>query len=668
MTAATQADVPEARIALARKLVGEARPSEAEAELATLLAERPDDTDALYVLAVAQRYQGHHAEAAETLDRLCALRPDFGRAWQEVGYNFRERGLTDQAIAAFERATMFDSSLVGSWRALADFHARSGDERRRRLVAAQLDWLASLPRPLLAVANLIGEGKLARADEACRVYLRQNPTDVEGMRLLAQIGVRLNILDDAEYLLESALAFAPDHAAARFEYASVLRKRQKFAAALEQMRILSEKEPDNVAFRRLKANIASSIGDHEQALELYRSILPITPHDEQLHLSCGHVLKTVGRLPEAVEAYREAYRLRPAFGDAFWSLANLKTYRFDEEEVALAEKGEAAPTTGTEDRIHLNFALGKHYADAGNPERAFEHYDRGNALKRAETRYTVEENRAETEQMMEVCTAELFARWQGAGCTAPDPIFIVGMPRAGSTLIEQILASHPMVDGTFELPNIISTAQKLGGRRKVGEPSLYPGILAKLDEAGLTRLGQAYIDDTRIHREGAPFFTDKMPNNFRHVGLISLILPNAKIIDARRHPMSCCFSNFTQLFAEGQEFTYGLDQMGRYYRDYVELMDHWDRVLPGKVHRIHYEAVTSDLETEVRRLLDYCGLPFDEACLAFHQTQRAVRTPSAEQVRQPIYQSGREYWKAYEPWLDPLKDALGDVLTTYPYD
>lgn len=667
MTEIASSQENNARIARAKGLIETGRLDAAEAEMQAILAAEPDERDALYVMAVAQRYKRRHADALNTLERLCAVAPDMGRAYQEIAYNRRACGHHQLAAQAFETATSLDPSLAASWKALADIHERDGDERRRRWAAAYLDWLNSLPKPLLTVANLIGDGRLQRAEEACRTYLLQHPTDVEAMRLLAQIGARLNVLDDAEFLLESVLTFAPDHTAARFEYASVLRKRQKLLAAREQMRLLAEIEPDNVAFQRLNANIATAIGDHEEALALYRAICAVTPKDERCHLSSGHALKTIGRLREAVDAYREAYRIRPDFGDAFWSLANLKTYRFTAEEVALAEAAEGASSTREEDRIHLCFALGKHYEDAGDAGQSFGWYERGNALRRSRSRYTIEGNRGDTERLMQVFTADLFDKHASAGCLDSDPIFIVGLPRSGSTLLEQILASHPMVDGTLELPNIVALVHRLDGRRRQGEAGNYPEVLARLDKQRLAEMGERYIEETRIHRAEAPYFIDKMPNNFKHVGLISLILPNARIIDARRHPMSCCFSNFRQLFAEGQEFTYGLEEIAGYYRDYVELMDHWDSVLPGKVLRVHYEEVTSDLEGSIRRILDYCDLPFDPACVEFYRNERAVRTPSAEQVRQPIYKEARDQWRKFEPWLDPLKAALGPALTAYPY-
>ena len=377
----------------------------------------------------------------------------------------------------------------------------------------------------------------------------------------------------------------------------------------------------------------------------------------------GHALKTVGRAEEAVTSYRGAAAIRPDLGDAYWSLANLKTYRFEASELDRMLEAEAAATTSAEDRYHLCFALGKAFEQSGDYDRSFTFYERGNRLKRSELRYRNDRLLQEMRLQQEVFTHEFLGRRAGFGCPAPDPIFIVGLPRAGSTLLEQILASHPQVDGTLELPNVLAIANRLNGRGTVQAAPRYPAVLRDMPDETFAKLGREYIEGTRLHRRGAPRFTDKMPNNFRHIGLISLMLPQARIIDARRDPMACCFSAFQQLFAEGQEFSYDLADLGQYYRAYVELMDHWDRVLPGRILRVNHEDVVADLEREVRRLLDFCGLPFDERCLRFHETDRPVRTASSEQVRQPLNKRGVEQWRRYAAHLGPLREALGDLAT-----
>jgi tetratricopeptide (TPR) repeat protein len=411
----------------------------------------------------------------------------------------------------------------------------------------------------------------------------------------------------------------------------------------------------------LFANQNLAVGNFDTALAIYDALHAARPDNHQVSLTRGHALKTLGRQGEAVAAYRQACASKPDFGDAYWSLANLKTYRFDEDEIAAMRTVQADRATSRVDRYHLCFALGKALEDRGEFADAFGYYDTGNRLKRDELRYDPARIDAEMRSQMAACTPALFARNTGSGAKAPDPIFIVGLPRAGSTLLEQILASHSAVEGTSELPNILALAHRLDGRRRVDEEARYPGNLGELSVDELTVFGEAYLRDTAIYRTGKPFFIDKMPNNFRHIGLIHLILPNAKIIDARRDPMGCCFSNFKQLFAEGQDFSYGLSEIGRYYKGYIDLMQHWDEVLPGKVLRVQYEDVVSDLETQVRRLLDFCGLPFEPACVNFHETDRAVRTASSEQVRQPIFRGGLDQWENFDAFLAPLRAALAST-------
>ena len=658
----------EAIIGEARRCLANGRADRAISMLESVPEEAAKQPETRYTLAVAYRFAGQSQKALLILDKLVADFPTIGRAHQERAYNYRELSKPDLTLQELETAVRKDPALLASWRILAEHYDRSGNFETARLAHGQIARLSALSPVLQNVASLINEGKLLKAENVCRAFMRQNPKDIEGMRLLAEIGVKFRVLDDAEILLESAIVFAPDHRPARFEYASVLKQRQKFELALQQTKILLEAEPENPAFKGLHASILSALGEHEAALKLYHSMAESAPSRHLVFNSCGHALKTLGRIDEAVEAYRQAYRAKPDFGDAFWSLANLKTYRFTEVEQKLAEAAEASEETSLDDRIHCCFALGKCFEDAQDFENAFRYYERGNRLKHETSRYTIERNNLEIDLQIETFTPEWFEASTGKGCSENAPIFIVGLPRSGSTLLEQILASHSQVDGTLELPQIITLAHKLNGRRRSDEVPDYPAIVRELEPRHFEKMGRQYLQETRVYRADAPFFTDKMPNNFRHIGLIKSILPNAKIIDARRHPMGACFSGFKQLFAEGQEFTYGLAEIGNYYRRYVDLMDHWHKVLPGEILTVQYEQVVDDLDTQVRRILAFCDLPFEESCLSFHKTERAVRTPSAEQVRQPIYSSGVEHWRNFEPWLEELKSALGPVLQRYPID
>ncbi len=622
-----------------------------------LLSDDPSDGEALYMAAVAARYLKRMDQAASHLAALHDAMPEYGRAWQEQGHLALARGDNAGALDAFARATRFNPALEASWREQARLQNAAGRPGEAQAAAAQQQRLAALPKELIAVTNHLAEGRLVRAEEICRHFLRTHPKNVEGMRLLAKIGIELGILDDAEFLLESAVSFAPDDIQLRFDYIDALRRRQKSAEAREQAEALYARDPSNVLFQSRLAIECIQTGDYDRGLELFESVLEKLPGDPASLTSRGHALKTKGDRAQAEASYRAAIASKPGHGDAYYALANLKTYRFSASELAAMKAQIERSDLAFMDRVHLNFALAKALEDTGDYEGAFRCYDEGNALKRAQTRYSADAMTGELAKQKAACTAELFAQHEGAGHAAPDPIFILGLPRAGSTLLEQILASHSQIDGTLELPNILALAHRLRGR-KAGQ-SRYPEILDDLTHEQLAQFGADFIENTRIHRAGAPFFIDKMPNNFRHVGLIHLILPNAKIIDARRAPMDCCFSGFKQLFAEGQEFTYGLTEIGRYYSDYVDLMDHWDSVLPGKVLRVQHEDVLDDLEGQTRRMLDFLEVPFEEQCLAFHQTDRAVRTASSEQVREPINRKGQDAWKPFEPWLGELKLALG---------
>lgn len=629
-----------------------------------VLQAQPNTAEALYVKAVCHRYLNSFDQALDALTRLKHIEPGFGRAYQEEGHLRLAQNKKAEALALFQLACAANPALDASWRAQAGLLTEFGRAAEAGQAKAQADRLAALPRELLAVSNFIHEGKLLKAEALCRKFLQVNPHHIEAMRLLADIGTRLSSLEEADFLLESALEFDPKNIQVRLDYIAVLRKRQKYDQALAQAKYLLETDPGDPVFQSHYAVECLQANDLETALTMFDKVLQKLPEDAATLTSRGHVLKTIGRQQDAIESYRAAIAASPTHGDAFHALANLKTFVFPQDEHDAMLKVEGDLYINPTARIQLCFALGKSFDDQGDFKSAFEFYNRGNELKRRQSRYDADQMGAEFAAQKAACTPSLFERHIAGGSKAPDPIFIVGLPRAGSTLLEQILASHSQVDGTFELPNIIALSHKLRGHKKVDAADGYPNCLTNLSAAELREFGEKYIEDTRIHRKDAPYFIDKMPNNFRHIGLIHLILPNAKIIDARRDPMDCCFSGFKQLFAEGQEFTYGLTEIGRYYTGYVDLMKHWDSVLPGKVLRVQYEDVVADLENQVRRLLDYCELPFEETCLEFHKTDRAVRTASSEQVREKINTKGLKQWQPYEPWLDPLKQALGPLMET----
>jgi tetratricopeptide (TPR) repeat protein len=596
----------------------------------------PANRDVLYMIAVAQRNLKKIPEALASLDRLELHHPTFSRLFQERGHCQVLLRDAPRAIDAYLRAVNLNPALPASWQALKTLYRMTNDAANAEIAAAHVATLSHLPPEIIAATGLFSDGELLPAENIVRAYLLKHGNHVEGMRLLARIGLERDVLDDAELLLE----------------------------AIQELEKLLQLEPRNRAFRITYATAMVGLGEHERALELYRELLVDAPRAAEIHLSIAHSLKTLGRSAQAIEAYRAAAEVRPQYGDAWWSLANLKTYRFTDDEVARMRAQEAAVSTSLVDRYHLCFALGKALEDRGEFAESFTFYERGNALKKSESRYRPEPVERNTRMQKTVCTHEFFAARQGLGAQDPAPIFIVGLPRSGSTLLEQVLASHSQVEGTMELADIPRIVQELQGPGADSESLRYPGVLAELKPQDFLKLGEKYLSDTRIYRSGKPFFIDKMPNNFRHIGLIHLMLPHAKIIDARRNPMACCFSNFKQLFASGQEFTYSLEDIGRYYRTYLELMAHWDAVLPGRVLRVEYEAVVEDLEGNVRRILDYCGLDFEPQCVQFHKTERSIRTASSEQVRQPINREGLDQWRHFAPWLGPLQAALAESPAT----
>ena len=637
--------------------------AEALAGAQALLAEVPENRDLLYIAAVSQRYLKRIPEALETLARCESLHPGFSRLHQERGHCWLVARNPAAALASYLAAVQVNVALPASWKALEVLFRSAGRLEESENAAAQVKRLATWPPAVMTATALFADGEVYAAEQMIREFLLAHPQHVEAMRLLAQIGMHMDVLDDAEFLLKSALTLAPDYHPMRYDYSLTLLRRHKHAQAVAELDRLLAVDPDNRAYRITYATACVGLGKYEEAIERYGALLVETPGAADLHLSLAHALKTLGNQKEAVESYRAAYTALPSFGDAFWSLANLKTYRFTEEELARMRAQVERPDIRAVDRYHLRFALGKALEDRGEYAESFVHYRTGNALKKSDIRFKLRPILRNAELQSAVCTREFFEARQGYGFACPDPIFIVGLPRAGSTLLEQILASHSRVEGTTELPEILRLVGELQAREPDSENPRYPAVLADLKPQDFVKLGEKYIADTRAHRTGLPRFIDKMPNNFRHVGLIHLILPNARIIDARREPMACCFSNFKQLFASGQEFTYSLEDIASYYRMYVDLMRHWDEALPGRVLRVQHEEVVEDLEDNVRRILDFCGLDFEPACLEFYKTERSVRTASSEQVRQPINKEGLDQWRKFEPWLGELESSLGINLS-----
>lgn len=658
----------EIALAHAVRLLDE-QPALAAVQATEILQHLPGHPTALLVLGASRSACGDHAGALAVLEPLAQAQPGSARTQLELGIALGRNGRGDDALLALRRAVALKPELPSAWLALGDHLSATGDSAAAEAAYSQHVRYSSRDPALLRAGAALAENRLPEAEALLRAHLGKTPNDVAALRMLAELAARLDRTSDAEELLARCLQLAPSFHAARQHYALVLHRGNKAERALAEIDSLLAVAPDNPGYNNLKAAILCRIGDYATAIELYDVILRAYPRQTKVWMSYGHALKTAGRQDDAIAAYRRCIALEPTLGEAWWSLANLKTLRFSAQDIDTMRAQLAQPRLADEDRLHLEFALGKALEDIAAYEDSFAHYARGNAVRRAQLEYNADATTAKVEHIRKLYTREFFQRRAGSGDDARDPIFVVGLPRSGSTLLEQILSSHSLVEGTMELPEVTSISRELRSRAAAdaGGPGRYHDVLATLDGDELRALGRRYLDRTRIHRHtDAPLFIDKMPNNFMHVGLIQLMLPNARIIDARRHPLACCFSNFKQHFARGQGFSYSLDDIGRFYRDYVALMSHFDDVLPGRVHRVIYEHMVDDTENEVRRLLDACGLPFEAQCLRFFENERPVRTASSEQVRQPIFREGLDQWRHYEPWLEPLKAALGPVLDAYP--
>ena len=646
----------------ATQAVKENRFSDALKILEINLIDNPENIDLLYLAAVSSRFLKKFDESQEYIEKLLTIAPDMGRAYQELGHLNRDRGQEDKAVINYRQACELNPALLASWNFLYQYFKSHDNKPAADHSFEQLSKLKSLPNILLYIDQIMNEGRLGLAEKKCREFLKKNPTHSYAMSQLSEIANRLGYFDDAETLLEKAVEFNPDDGELRMKYAMILRKKQKFAKTMQQVNILCEKFPNNLSYQAQKASEMMQNGDHNEAIELFDKILSKNPYNFSSLTSKGHAQKTLGLTHDAIQSYQKAYKTKPDHGEAYFSLANLKTYKFSDEELNNMKNQINRFDLSLKDKTYFHFALAQGCEASGDLDDAFYHLKMGNKIKNDQSRYSIERMDQELQAQIDICNKDFFNNLGDGGCQSKDPIFILGLPRAGSTLIEQILASHSMIDGTLELPNILSIAQSLRGGDIYGKEGNYPKSMTSLSVDERKRLGDLFISDTKMHRKDAPMFTDKMPNNFRHIGLIHLILPNAKIIDARRYPLDCCFSMFKQLFAQGQEFSYGLEEAGSYYNSYVKLMNHWDEMLPGKILRVNNEDVINDLEGQVKRILEFIEVPFEESCVSFHKTERSVRTASSEQVRQPINKKGMGRWKPYASHLKPLLETIDNNL------
>jgi tetratricopeptide (TPR) repeat protein len=636
-------------------------PAAAASQAAQILRTHPGYRPALLLLGSAHRRAGDPVAAVADFTALAATQPDSAVVRLELGRALHGAGRDADALIALKETLRLAPDLAEGWRELSLVHGARDEPAACDAAYAHFEKLMPEEGRLAEAVAALASERLDAAEAVLRQALEHAPQDVAALRLLARVAAAREDYAEAERLLAECLRLAPGYSRARLDLVDLFQQQLMGEPMLPQVERLLAAEPRNPRYRSRLATALTLLGRTQPATEILEELVNETPGDVAW-LNYGHTLRAAGRFHEAIDAYRRCIELQPGCGMAWLSLADLKTYRFSNDEIEAMQRQVAREASQNDERSRLEFALGKALEDAGDFAASFSHYAQGNELRRATIPYQSVNTTRFAELTQAHFTPEFLAARAGWGCQSAEPIFIVGLPRAGSTLLEQILASHSQVEGTRELSMVIRYAMDLGDRVELGKGSTYPQSLTRLSRAEFTALGERYLAQTRAYRQqGRQRFIDKMGANFQHVGLIHLMLPNARIIDARRSALGCCFANFKQHFNSGAWFSYSLEDLGRYYRDYVRLMAHFDRVLPGRIHRVCYEELVQDLEGEVRRLLDYCGLPFEAQCLRFHETRHVAQTVSSQQVRQPLYTQGIEQWRNFEPWLGPLKQALGDL-------
>ena len=644
-------------------LKGGAR-QEAESLCRDMLQRDPGDINFVSLLGSILASRGAQEEAVELLGRAVKAAPGHAKAQEDLGTLLLNLDRAEEALPHLERAKDLRPPHAPLMSKLSAVYQRLGRSAEAEALRREAASLSPVQAKMDEATRLFVKGQFRESEKLAQELVRENPHDVNAALLLARLAMMANCYDDAREILEKIVERQPRFVAAWHDLSTVLKELHHYEEAVAILERALQLDPDNALTHYYHGAALAMAAKPAEAVASYQRAVKLDPELPGAHIGLGHVLKTVGDQEGGIAAYRRAIELRPNFGETYYSLANLKTFRFTENDITEMSEKLANETLPVECRVHFAFSLGKAFEDLKDYDRAFEHYALANQLHRDTIAYDPVQTGVAHQRMREMFSASFFqSRGPEAGCQQADPIFIVGLPRSGSTLLEQILASHSQVDGTSELPDISMIAQGLTQPR-AGQS--FPQCMPDLTESAVRELGERYLSQTRRHRGDAPFFTDKMPNNFAYVGFIKTILPNAKIIDARRHPMDSCFGCFKQHFAKGQTFTYDLFELGEFYLEYCELMDHWDNALPGAVLHVQYEEVVADLERQVRRILDYCGLPFEEACVNFHETERAVRTASSEQVRQPIYSGSVQTWTRYGAHLEPLKEVLEPVFPELP--
>lgn len=662
----TALDEKSASIERGLEFIRNNRPLRAEELARDYLAEHPGCVDHIRLLATALMRQKRSAEAEEQLRFALTMRPEFPQLHEDLGSALALQSRFQEAIPEFEKAIQLQPALPFARRKLAQALAAVG--RREEAEQEIESYIADDPEraEIARAIDLQREEKHEQAIELLRELLRRDPGSVNAMRYLAvSLWRGPKNLEDAEALLRQATQLAPDYTGAWMALGGLLMEMNKYPAAITVYQKVTKLEPRNA---QAWASLGGAFGRSmypEKALQAYEKAVAIDDKSPHVLASYAWELKTVGDQAGALETYRRAIRARPEFGPAYWSMANLKIFKFEDSEVeTMLEQVERDDLTAIED-IHFRFAIGKAMEDRKDYDRAWHFYHTGNQRQRAAVEHDPLRFEKRLTAVKDVFTKEFLARRAGAGFEAPDPIFIVGLPRSGSTLVEQILASHSQVEGTAELPILGRIRDSIGRYRMDGVS--YPEAVRELRDRDLCGYGKQFIDEAARYRStDRPFFTDKLPNNFAMLGFARLILPNARFINARRHPYDCCLGNYKQLFGQGQNFTYDMLDLAHYYQQYHAIMKHWHEAMPGQVLDVHYEDTVTDLETQVRRILGHCGLPFEEQCLRYYETDRAVKTASSEQVRQPIYTSALGKWRRYDRHIGLWKEQLGAIVDELP--
>ncbi|MGB5132472.1 MAG: sulfotransferase [Steroidobacteraceae bacterium] len=645
-------------------LISSGATAAAEARCRAALERYPRDVNMMALLGALLVKLDRPAEAESALLQVIAEAPTFAKPYEDLGHLLVRQNRAQEALPHLERATHLDPKLENAWFSLGKALTLLGRGAEADRAFEQCFALSPERRLLALAAEHQKEGRLDEAEHLYHRILRHNPRNVDALRLLALIALKAGRDGEAESLLEKAISLAPDFLLAILDLGRLRKEQDRYGEALECFDKAIALDPTSPQAYYLRGATLAPASFTQQAIEAYETCLKLRPTHIGALIGRGHVLKAVGRYHEAVASYKSCIRQLPEFGETYWSLANLKTYRFDDAAVAEMERRVGGAGLTVQSEVNFLFALGKAYEDRGDFDRAWGYYSSGNTKQRAEVAYDPVHTETMNDRLVQVFSADFLRSRLGVGLADPAPIFIVGLPRSGSTLLEQVLASHSQVEGTSELPYLGRVAVWLNRNRVDGVN--YPEAVRELQPANFQPLARDYLAFAQMHRRlGAARFIDKNPNNFPNIGFLSLILPHAKVIDARRHPLDACLSCYRQLFAKGQAFTYDLTEIGEYYLQYQRMMDHWHEVLPGQVLTVQYEEVVADFESQVRRLLEFCGLPWEEACLRFYESDRPVRTPSSEQVRQPIYDRSVGHWRHFAHHLDELITVIAPIRDRY---